>query len=459
MTIWEPWLADAPGPLYRRVALALQQDISAGRLQPGTRLPTHRELARDLATTVVTASRAYREAAAWGLVQGQVGRGTFVAPAAGGGVPAAPCSPDLVELNANYVVGAAGEPDVPRASAGEARLLRESLRRHYPAGGAAEHRAAAAAWLRRGGWAPRPEEVVVTAGAQHAIFVALAALARPGDTLYVEALTFPGVKMAARSLGLQLRPVAVDAQGLVPEALAESCGAQPGGLLFCQPSLHNPTATVMPAARRRELAALARERDLILIEDSVYEFLLPDAPPPPLAALAPERTLHIVSGAKAFMPGLRVGFLTAPEPLVPRLQAEIFSTCLVAAPSLLDLVTRWIADGSAQRSAEAKRREVELRQQLARSVLGPASRVPHSHGSHLWLELPAPWRPDLFVEQARRWGVAVNPASAFAADPAAAPAAVRICLGAASDRDRLAAALAILAEILAGPVPPEEPVV
>jgi DNA-binding transcriptional MocR family regulator len=458
MTIWEPWLADAPGPLYRRVALALQQDITAGRLPPGARLPTHRELARALATTVVTASRAYHEAAAAGWVRGQVGRGTFVAPATAGGGPAASPTSKLVELNANYVVGAAGEPEAPRASTGEARRLRESLMQRYPAGGAAEHRAAAAAWLRRGAWAPRPAEVVVTAGGQHAIFVALAALARPGDPLYVEALTYPGVKVAARSLGLQLRPVAVDAQGLVPGDLAERCGADSGGLLFCQSSLHNPTAAVMPPARRRELAALARERDLTLIEDSVYEFLLPD-PPPPLAALAPERTLYIVSGAKAFLPGLRVGYLIAPEPLVPRLQAEIFSTCLAAAPSLLDLATRWLADGSAQRSVEAKRREVELRQQLARSALGLAAQGPRSHASHLWLELPPPWRPGPFVEQARQRGVAVNSASAFAADPAAAPAAVRICLGAESDRDRLAAALAILAEILAGPAPPEEAVV
>ena len=82
--MWKPWLAGSPGPLYRRVALALQEDISAGRLPAGARLPTHRELARALKTTVVTASRAYREAADRGLVRGDVGRGTFVALAAGG---------------------------------------------------------------------------------------------------------------------------------------------------------------------------------------------------------------------------------------------------------------------------------------------------------------------------------------------------------------------------------------
>src|ERR1700680_1993291 len=88
MTIWQPRLADAPGPLYRRVALAVREDVATGRLAAGTRLPTHRELARALKITVVTASRAYREAAAWGLVHGEVGRGTFVVTAAAG--PRAP---------------------------------------------------------------------------------------------------------------------------------------------------------------------------------------------------------------------------------------------------------------------------------------------------------------------------------------------------------------------------------
>jgi DNA-binding transcriptional MocR family regulator len=459
MTDWQARVSEAQGPLYRRIALAVQEDIAAGRLRPGATLPTHRELARALGITVVTASRAYREAAAWGLVHGMPGLGTFVtrtAGAAGGRRPAAPSAPQAIELNANYVLGAAERRGPsPEGS----RLLWEGLAERYPAGGGDLHRAAASTWLRRRGWTPDPEQVVVTAGAQHAIFVALAALARAGDPLYMEALTYPGVKAAARSLGLVLRPVAIDEQGLVPSSLVEQCGTRAGGLLFCQPSLHNPTTAVMPAGRREELAALARERDLTVIEDCVYEFLLLDAPPP-LAALAPERTLHIVSGAKTFLRGLRVGYLTAPEPLLPRLQEEVFATCLAAAPSLVDLATGWLLGGAAQRSVSAKRHEVDRRQQLARDVLGePACEGTHPSSCHLWLRLPPPWRADAFVELAARRGVAVNPAAAFAVDPVAVPAAVRVCLGAASDRNQLSAGLAILADLLAAPAPPEEPVV
>jgi DNA-binding transcriptional MocR family regulator len=457
MTIWQPRLADVPGPLYRRVALALREDVATGRLPAGSRLPTHRELARALKTTLVTASRAYREAAGWGLTRGEVGRGTFVAAAAAGGRPAIPDGGDVVELTANYVVIAGDETGATRQPAADARLLWEGLERRHPPGGGGEHRSAGAAWVRRGAWAPRAAEVVVTSGAQHAILVALAALARPGG-VYVEALTYPGIKRAAHTLGLQTRSVAIDEHGLIPAALAEACGGRPGGVLFCQPSLHNPTSAIMPGARRLELAELARRLDLALIEDSVYDFLLPD-PPPPLAAFAPERTCHIVSGGKAFAPGMRVGYLIAPEPLVPRLQEEVAATGAVAAPSLVDLATRWIADGTAGRLVDARRREVEVRQQIARATLGGLGWISHPCSSHGWLKLPSPWRVEPFVEEARRRGVAVNPAAAFAADAAAAPVAVRICLGPVAERGRLAGALTRLAELVAAPAPAEEPVV
>src|ERR1700676_2947920 len=173
MTIWQPRLADASGPLYRRVALAVREDLATGRLAAGTRLPTHRELARALKITVVTASRAYREAAAWGLVRGEVGRGTFVARAAAGPRPPMPDSGEVVELTANFVKIASAGDSPPRQGTGDARLLWEGLERRDPPGGGGDHRSAGAAWVRRGAWAPRAAEVVVTSGAQHAILVAL----------------------------------------------------------------------------------------------------------------------------------------------------------------------------------------------------------------------------------------------------------------------------------------------
>ncbi len=523
MAGWVPWLTTDDGPIHQRLAAALRLDIEGGKVRPGVRLPTHRELARSLGTSIVTASRAYREAAEQGLVQGAVGRGTFViaggvqssgspggrsrthtpgegrdaigtgdvggygglgSPAGPGGLgspagpggygsPAGPERPPglgaggrrapggrlgFVDLSANFVAAGAGDLGAA-AAGGSAALMLGGLAYRYPPGGGGEHRAAGAAWARRGEWRPVADQVVVTSGAQHAILVTLAALARAGDPLFVEELTYPGVKAAARLLGLRLEAVPIDGEGLVPAALAARCAGGRGGSVFCQPSLHNPTSAVMSLARRREVVALARLHDLTLIEDGAYEFLLP-GPLPPLAALAPERTCHITSGAKALLPGMRLGYLVAPEPLVPRLQAEVAASGLVAAPSLLDLATRWLRDGRARRLVEAKRREVARRQDVARTRLAGLDWASHQHSCHLWLTLPPPWQAAPFVEWARRRGVAVNAAPAFVAAPAAsAPAAVRICLGAAAEARQLDAALAILADLLGAPPPPEDLVV
>jgi DNA-binding transcriptional MocR family regulator len=554
-----------PGPLYRRVAKALEEDIAAGRLPAGSRLPTHRELAKALDTSVVTASRAYREAAHQGLIQGEVGRGTFVlarasaavgsgtsvlAPAAARALGAATGAAgvashardagreagrdaELVDLTENYISAGLELARAPRGAG--AGLLWDTLRVRMPPGGTSADRAAGAAWMRAGAFAPRPQQIVVTAGAQHAIAAALGALGRPGDLLYVESLTYPGIKAAARHLNLRLQPVPIDALGLLPRALADLCARNArgggeaaggsalggsGGILYCQPSLHNPTCAIMPAERRRELAAIARRYDLAIVEDNPYGFLLDD-PPIALAALAPERTCHIVTCSKALAVGLRVGYLAAPEPLAPKIQAAAAATCLGV--TLVELATRWLTDGTSHEIVAAKRREAELRHQLALRCFAPAptpqapaagssglnqiaaghsgrdgfaaaadaaagtgaagsaapasaaagSAAPaaptaparltfasHPRSSHLWLDLPSPWRAAPFVEQARRRGVAVNPAEPFlASHAAAAPHAIRICLGPPADRARLERALQTLAALLASPPPPEAPVV
>jgi DNA-binding transcriptional MocR family regulator len=449
---WVPRATEGAGPLYRRVADALQEEIASGRLVAGERLPTHRGLASSLGITVVTASRVYNEAARRGLIEGGVGRGTFVATRAAVVVEDQP----LVDLTASYI-GMSAEVVGPEVAQAAAQLMWEQLPRRVPAGGAFEHRAAGAQWLSRDGFSPRPDQVVLTSGAQHGIVAALSALSRPSDTVYTEALTYPGIGAAARHLRLRLQPIPIDGEGLIPEELEARCkGASGGGVVYCQPTLQNPMSTVMSLERRQKLVAVARRCRLSLIEDNAYAFLCADAPLP-LVALAPERTCSLFTCTKAFTIGLRVGFVVAPAPLVPRLEAEIAATCLLSTPSLVELVTRWILDGTAQRIVDAKRREVARRQEAVRRELADLVVRSHPSSSHLWLELPAPWRPAAVVDQARRNGVAISLSEPFIVDQQGAPAAVRVCLGPVPERARLERALRTLGELLSSAPPPEAP--
>ena len=452
MTMWSPILAGRAGPRYQALVEALAQDIAAGRLPAGARLPPQRDLAYRLGVTVGTVGRAYALAAQRGLISGEVGRGTFVRGAAAPTARANRVS-DGSDHSIKLTVNA---PPDPHYGAVLAERLAELVARpgatvdlwgYTPKPGFLEHRAAAARWIGGVGLQAAPEHTIITGGAHQAIVVAFAALARPGDRVLVEALTYAGVCHVAERCGVRLHGLAMDDQGLLPEALAAACRADGARLLFVNPTAHNPTTATMSLARREAIAALARRHDLIVIEDDVYG-RLPEERPPPLAALAPERTVYIGSAAKSVAPGLRLGMLLGPPQLVQRLldaQHDLFLTC---PPLMAELFTHLLRDGTAEQLAARQRQEAAVRQQLAREVLGRQPYVAQPTSYHLWLPLPPPWRTTEFVEQVAERGVMVDPSTAFAVDRARAPHAVRVSLSAAASRDRLRRGLQILAETL-----------
>ncbi|BBK40148.1 transcriptional regulator [Allostella vacuolata] len=460
MTIWLPHVADRTGPKYRAIADALADDIRRGAVRPGMRLPTHRELAWRLGLTVGTVTRAYAEAERRGLIAGEVGRGTYVRGAAPADVAISYSAADsaqsdpggaspLIDLSLNF-------PVIPGHEAELAAALRRladrgdlaALLPYHPHAGRLSDRAAGAAWIGRSGLSVRAEDVAVTAGGQHAIVVCLAAVAASGDTVLVENLTYPGVKAAAALLGLKLAGVAIDAHGLVPDALAAGCRTTGAKALYCMPSLHNPTAAVMPEARRREIAAIAARHDMPIIEDDCYGFLVPDAPPP-MAALGIAEGLFLTSLSKSIAAGQRIGYVTARPGRLERVTQAVRATSWMASPLAAAIATDWIGDGTAQRMVRERRAEAAARQAMVEAAL-PAARSPGGAVSyHAWLHLPEAWRADEFVAEARRRHVAVTPPTAFAVTRQAAPDAVRICYGAAAGRDELARGLAVLTGLLA----------
>jgi len=454
MTNWMPDLAGHKGPRYRAIAETLAEDVRNGRLAAGTRLPTHRDLAWKLRVTIGTISRAYAEAERRGLIVGEVGRGTFVRPPAGaaaimpGDILGETRDPDLIDLTINRPC-AAGEGAAMAAALQQLAAdpdLAALLDYQAPAG-RWEDRIAGAAFLKACGLATAPEQVVATAGGQHAMVCVICALTRPGDTLAVEALTYPGLRALASLLHLRLAPVALDEEGLIPEALDAACRSAPVRALYTMPTLHNPTTATVPVARREALAEVARRHDLALIEDDVYGFLL-DAPLPPLAHYAPERVFYITSTSKSLMPALRVGYVHAPKAQVEPIAAAVRATIYSAPPLMARIAARWIADGTATRLAEEKRAETRRRNQMARRILPGFAVDPAA--PHLWVTLPEPWRADDFVATARRRGVGIIPAAAFAVTRQP-PEAVRICLGAQTTADRVERGLTQLAELLASP--------
>jgi DNA-binding transcriptional MocR family regulator len=199
--------------------------------------------------------------------------------------------------------------------------------------------------------------------------------------------------------------------------------------------LHNPTSATMGDARRREIARIARAHGVTIVEDDVHG-VLPTSAPAPIATHAPEITCYLTGLAKSVAPGLRIGYVVAPPPLVTRLAAGIRATTWMAAPLMAEIASRWVEDGTAARLLDAKREEATARQEIAARVLGRFRIDTHPQAYHLWLHLPDPWRSETFADEARRLGVAVTPSQAFLVGRGSAPHAIRVCLGPAPDPGR-----------------------
>ncbi len=300
-----PSLDDREGPRYLAIAEAISSDIAAGRLAPGDRLPPQRELAQRLSLDFTTVARGYVEASKRGLVESVVGRGTFVRRAAMvRGEPAPGRS------RADFAMNMPPEPEDPaliaRMREGYASVAAdlESLLRYQGFGGSPADRDAASAWLGRRALVPAQERIFVTPGAHPAMVGIFSLLAKAGETVLCEAITYPGVRSIAAQLGLQLVGIEMDQNGVIPEALEEGVRIHAPKAIYLNPTLQNPTTITIPERRRAEICTIARKHGVMIVEDDAYGFIQTHGPAP-LAAIAPDACWHVAGLAKCIGAGLR----------------------------------------------------------------------------------------------------------------------------------------------------------
>jgi DNA-binding transcriptional MocR family regulator len=454
---WNPKLIRGPEPLALALVRALTDDITNGTLPSGSRLPTQREIADDLKIALGTVTRAFNEAEKRGLIFGDGRRGTFVGETPKGKrLLSAMHSMAIsgVDLSKNHPAHAY-DPDL----AGVLRQIAKSsdmgrLLQYPPGAGFSHHREAGARWLKTMGFAVDPERLYLCGGAQHALTVAFGAETHPGDIVAAEEYTYPGIKAACEMLGLELVGLAMDEEGIIPDALEAACRHGRIRLLYCNPTLHNPTTKTSSTARRKEIIAIAEKHDLIIVEDEILAPLL-DKPVEYFAALAPERCYYIVSTSKAVAAGLRLGFIVAPPKSRQRLVDSLQTSNLGGPPLTGEIFARWLDDGVVERTIARRRREIAVLNQITTEVLRDFDVRSHRSSYNVWLVLPDNWTSANFALEAQRRGVLVAPAEIFAVDKKTPTNAVRLSIGSISDRAELERGLIVLRDIMAGSTPKE----
>lgn len=459
MRDWLPDLGLSSSPRYMAIADIIEMDLKSGRLVVGDRLPPQRELAKRLQIDFTTVARGYIEARKRGLVDTQVGRGTFVT---GGldkdrrgfstGSAPDPRRASVVDFSMNMPPETDDPELITRMQEGLSAVAANMipLLRYQGFGGSGMDKDAAAAWLSRRGLVPSQERIFVTPGAHPALLAIFGMLAKPGETVLSENITYPGMRSIAAQLRLNLSGLPTDEHGILPAALAKACERLEPKALYLNPTLQNPTTITIPEGRRAEICAVARKYRIPIVEDDAYGFIPLDAPPP-LANMAPDLTWHIGGLAKCIGAGLRLAYVVAPDsksawPFVSAMRANN----VMASPLMAALATRWIEDGTADTILRFIRTESAARQTMAASVLPPGSFLADPISFNIWLPLANGWTRSTFGSHMRTAGIGVVASDAFTVE-GPAPEAVRVCLGGPISRKRLRSALEFMAHALEGP--------
>lgn len=405
--------------------------IRSGELPAGTRLPTHRALAREHGMALQTATRVYEKLAQMGLVVGEAGRGTFVRDQMGyEGLEATRKLPvpRIADLSFNQPLSP-GQTDLLRqalkslASAGNL----DALLFQQPPGGRSHERRIVATYLLDRGIDVPPGNLLITNGSQQGLDAALDATTEPGDPIAIDALTYPGMCLLAESRKHALVSVPVASNGPDLDALERACHARHVKAIYTIPTMHNPLSWVLTRQQRERVVDIARREDAYIIEDGTYSFLVPDAPPP-IYALAPERTVYVASLSKNLATGLRFGFVVAPDPLIRHLRSGLRASTWGSPSIVTALASGWIADGTLARLEKERRIDAHQRQNIIATALAGFDMITHPMSYYVWLLLKPEQRMDAVATKLATQGIIVSTAEPFSTD-GRPPHALRLAIG------------------------------
>jgi len=431
-------------PVYRQIAEGVRAALAAGDLSPGLRLPPTRDLARQLGVNRNTVVAAYELLATEGVVHSHTGRGTFLAEAASGeSLPGAPApgdddwltafssavqGPALERLLSAYRLAISSEgisfassqpandlAPVKEFSSAMASVLAEmgaSVLTYGPMAGSPRLRETIAAGMRGGGSRVTAGNVLITNGSQQALELVFRTLLDRDNAVVLEDPTFTGALSALGSLGARTVGVPLDEEGMRPDLLALALERHRPRVIYVQPTFQNPTTRVMSLPRRREILALATRYDCAVVEDDwAGELRYEGDPIPTLHALdGGRRVLYVSTFSKKLMPGLRVGWVVAPERVRDRLVALKQVEDCGTSPLLQEALQRFLEEGGLERHLKRVRPAyVERRDRLQNALDQHFPDGVHwtrpTGGLFIWVTLPGEVDSNELFLAARQRGV------------------------------------------------------
>lgn len=428
--MWNLKIIDTDKTLYIAIADALERDIRLGELKAGDKMPTHRALAKTVGVNVTTITRAYKEAEKRGLITSTVGRGTFIT--SDSGVNSSLRNTDkngigLIEMGLVLPLYSA-EPDISPII--KKVLHRNDLKQYMaytPPEGLYKHRQAGSEWMKRFGINANAENIIITAGAQHALNCIFSSLFQQGDHIAVDCLTYPGVKTAAKRYGIHLEGIPTDDEGMLPNELKAACTRNEIKGIYTVSTIQNPTNIVMSEQRKLALAKIIENNNLILVEDDMYGFLSSQSAIP-LTQHVPEHGIYIAGISKAFYAGLRISFTVVPRRFYNRISQAVVDTMWMAPALNAEIVYECIVSKAAEEIIEQKRVEIRQRAQLMKESLAGYDLRYTPDSMFAWLKLPDYWSSSRFDKAASENGVNIISSDKFIVGSVVPPNYIRLSL-------------------------------
>ncbi|ESW92777.1 PLP-dependent aminotransferase family protein [Mesorhizobium sp. C280B] len=459
MTTWLPDLTAGTGPLYQRLADSIETDIDRGLIGAGAKLPPQRDLAYDIGTTVGTIGRAYQLLRERGLVSGEVGRGTYVIAQ-----QSESAKPDFlvpVEQGTRYMdapgnklrFDSTAAPDVGQGAIVADVLTRtaqdhpheiSSYTRDFPD----RWFEAGRRWLSRNSYRPAADAIVPTLGTHAAVMATIAGLTAPGDYVVFEHLTYSQISRSAGLIGRRTALVATDDEGIDPQDFERVCAQKHPKMMFLMPTAKNPTLTTLSASRREAIAHVARQYNVVLIEDDLYGGLTDD-PTPLMAEYAPERTIVAGGLSKSVAAGVRGGWLACPPAYRHRIRVA-HKMMTGGLPFLLaEVGSRLVLSGQAAEVRKRSIAEIGARIAIVRETLDGFDFKALDNVPFVWLTLPDPWLSGTFKQACLEHGVLIDDEDEFKAGRSEqAFHGVRFGISQPRQRDDIAHGVAVIRRLL-----------
>ncbi|MBR6403380.1 MAG: PLP-dependent aminotransferase family protein [Eubacterium sp.] len=429
---WKPVLdKNSETPLYIALADTLKADILEGRLTPGTKLPPQRELADYLDIHLSTITRAFKLCEQRGLLCSVVGRGTFVASdAAAQGMltihessektiemGAILPNPDIEEIVTDYLKEMITEPDFYK------------LMQYAPVNYDELQIKAAVRWFNYYGLKTSKENVLFSSGSQNAIFSILSALFSPGDKIATTFVTYPGLKVAANSLGIQVIPLPMYDNAITAKSLEYVVKNHDVKGFYLIPDFNNPSGELMNVDTRREIADYINKRKLPLIEDSIYSLFMSE-PLPPISSFTPDYGIMIGSVSKILSPGLRLALIHVPEKYYAEVSSTLYSIVITPPALMMQLFTRIINLGKIDKIRELRIKEVKERNKLFDKICSGLKFSGNSNCPIRWTFLPdgVDISPSTVEKDLFEKGIQIYSAERFVVGNSDIPQAIRISL-------------------------------